>query len=85
MTTAEKVIGRFGGLTATARALAAQGNGVPVTTVQGWKTRGRIPERYWSSLIDAAARVGVALSGADFIPDDLAHGGYGVGTVEASE
>jgi hypothetical protein len=46
---AEFVIGVFGGLTATARAV-----GLPVTTVQGWKDRGKIPQDHWNKLISAA-------------------------------
>ncbi|MAM13050.1 MAG: hypothetical protein CML23_21880 [Rhizobiaceae bacterium] len=85
MNTAEKVIARFGGLTATARALSEHGTGVPVTTVQGWKTRGRIPERYWARLVDAAFCVGISLTGADFIPDDLVPEGRQSEPLEAAE
>lgn len=46
---AEYVIGKFGGLAATARAI-----GKPVTTVQGWSDRKRIPQDHWQALIDAA-------------------------------
>lgn len=46
---AEYVIGKFGGLAATARAI-----GKPVTTVQGWNDRKRIPQDHWQALIDAA-------------------------------
>lgn len=46
---AEYVIGKFGGLAATARAI-----GKPVTTVQGWNDRKRIPQDHWQAIIDAA-------------------------------
>lgn len=52
MTPAEYVIDKFGGLTGTARAV-----GLPVSTVQGWKERGRIPQQYWRQLIDAATKL----------------------------
>lgn len=56
------VISTLGGLTETARAI-----GRPVTTVQGWKDRGRIPQDYWLELIGAAQTAGVALEVADFL------------------
>ena len=56
------VIWTLGGLTETARAI-----GRPVTTVQGWKDRGRIPQDYWLELIGAAQTAGVALEVADFL------------------
>jgi hypothetical protein len=46
---AEYVIGKFGGLAATARAI-----GKPVSTVQGWSERKRIPQDHWHGIIDAA-------------------------------
>lgn len=56
------VIATLGGLTETARAI-----GRPVTTVQGWKDRGRIPQDYWLELIGAAASSGKNLEYADFL------------------
>lgn len=59
---AHYVIGKLGGLTKTANAL-----GMPVTTVQGWKDRKRVPQDHWEMLIAAAKKRGVALSLSDFL------------------
>ncbi|KAB2762791.1 hypothetical protein F9K98_13450 [Brucella anthropi] len=59
---AEFVITKLGGLTK-----AAQACGKPVTTVQGWKVRGTIPQAHWSSLIEAVAREGGSIDYADFV------------------
>lgn len=61
---AQFVISKFGGLTGTSRAI-----GVPVTTVQGWQERGRIPQDHWKSLVSAAAANGKALELDDFLTD----------------
>lgn len=53
---AEQVIESFGGLSATAKALAHK----HVTTVQGWKTSG-IPKWRRPEIIEAAQRVKVIL------------------------
>lgn len=58
------VIGRIGGLTKTATAL-----GIPVTTVQGWKDRGSVPQKYWVPLIEAAKNEGSIIGLADFLKD----------------
>ncbi|MEJ5019283.1 hypothetical protein WH297_05960 [Ochrobactrum vermis] len=62
ITPAEYVITKLGGLTKTARAC-----GKPVSTVQGWKERGTIPQTHWSSLKQAAEVDGVSLEYADFV------------------
>ncbi|QJE73212.1 hypothetical protein HHL28_09030 [Aerophototrophica crusticola] len=54
------MIERFGGI----RPMAAK-LGIPVTTVQGWKKRGHIPENRRADILDAAARHTVALSEAE--------------------
>jgi uroporphyrinogen-III synthase len=54
---ATAVIDRFGGI----RPMAAK-LGVPVTTVQGWKGRGHIPENRFAAVRSAAAAHGVDLS-----------------------
>lgn len=59
---AHYVIGKFGGLTKTANAV-----GLGVTTVQGWKERGRIPQDHWQNIIEAARGIGVKLEVSDFI------------------
>ena len=59
---AQFVIGKLGGLTKTANAI-----GVPVTTVQGWKERGSIPQSHWLNLIEAASSIGEQLQLSDFL------------------
>lgn len=59
---AHYVIGKLGGLTKTANAL-----NMPVTTVQGWKNRERIPQDHWQTLIAVAKGDGITLTLADFL------------------
>lgn len=67
---AEYVIGRFGGLAKTARALSEQtGDKFPVTTVQGWKDRKRVPQEHWSNLISAARALGFEITLEDFLKE----------------
>jgi hypothetical protein len=61
---AQFVISKFGGLTGTATAI-----GVPITTVQGWKDRGRIPQDHWRKLMEAAEHRGERLIITDFIDE----------------
>ncbi len=56
---AEEVIRLFGGIRPAAAKL-----GVPATTVQGWKTRGRIPDNRADLVRAAAARYGISLDAA---------------------
>ncbi len=62
ITPAEFVINKLGGLTKTARVCDC-----PVSTVQGWKDRGRIPQDHWYTLIDAAAAEGQVIDFPDFL------------------
>jgi hypothetical protein len=62
MTPAERVIDTFGGLTPLARAL-----GFPVSTVQGWKERGEIPQRHWLPIMNVAKEAGISLKLEDFL------------------
>lgn len=64
---ADKVLKAFGGLSKTAQALNK-----PVTTVQGWKDRKRIPPEHWREIIAAAEANGQTLTLDDFIPDRAA-------------
>lgn len=57
---AERIIALFGGIRPMASKLH-----VPVTTVQGWKKRGAIPEARHDDIRNAAAAHGIALSGDD--------------------
>jgi len=59
---AERIIARFGGIRPMAHKL-----NVPVTTVQGWKKRGAIPESRHDDIRSAAA-----VHGVDIDPDELA-------------
>lgn len=77
LTGAQYVINRTGGLTKTAVDLSAVlGVRVPVTTVQGWRDRNRIPQEYWMHLIDLAAANSQPVGLGDFlvdheVPDDV--------------
>ena len=62
LSAAEFIIGKFGGLTGTAKAI-----GKPVTTVQGWKDRGSIPQAHWLGLVKAAERYGAHIRLDDFL------------------
>jgi len=62
-TQADRVIHRFGGVNATARACRHKN----ASTVQGWKKRGWIPQRRWPEVLEAARREAVALTERDFI------------------
>lgn len=59
---ADFIIAKFGGLTGTAKAIDK-----PVTTVQGWKDRGKIPQEHWYALIAAAKDRGEAVDLTDFL------------------
>lgn len=59
-TPAERIIALFGGIRPMAGKLH-----VPVTTVQGWKKRGAIPEARHSDIMAAAASHGIALTAAE--------------------
>lgn len=61
MTQAEYIISKFGGINAMARCLSR-----PPTTVQGWKERGSIPERWWRGILTAAVDAEIDLKPEDF-------------------
>lgn len=62
------IIKQFDGLSGTARAYPMEdGSPRPVTTIQGWKERGRIPQEHWFGLIAAAERAGIKLTIEDFL------------------
>jgi hypothetical protein len=61
----EAVIDRFGGIRPMATKLAT-----PVTTVQGWKKRGIIPQIRHAEILTAARREGIALEPAELAATD---------------
>ena len=70
LTGAQFVIGRTGGLTKTAVDLSTKlEERVPVTTVQGWRDRNRIPQEFWLPMIDLAEANGLPVTLADFLVD----------------
>ena len=64
---AEQVIARFGGLRPTATKL-----GVAVSTVQGWKARGHVPETRHEELRSAAAAHNIDISDIDLTAQESA-------------
>lgn len=62
VTPAEHVIDKFGGLTPLARALDCA-----VSTVQGWKERGKIPQDHWHAIVAAGSVRSIDLSLDDFV------------------
>jgi hypothetical protein len=60
-TAAEEIIDRLGGLTKVATLLNC-----PISTVQGWKERGKIPQERWVPIIEAAAPA-ITLTPTDFL------------------
>lgn len=68
MTQAERIIQKFGGTAALARAL---GHNYP-TTVQAWKSSGTIPFKHHQQIFDVASQSGIDLSASDFMVIDTA-------------
>lgn len=68
LTYVDRIIAKFGGLSATSRALGHENP----STVQGWKERGVIPARQQSKVLEAARALEIAMSPADFFdpPED---------------
>jgi len=64
-----RIIDRFGGIRPMATKLAA-----PVTTVQGWKKRGIIPQARHADILAAANREGIALDPAELAASDTGFG-----------
>lgn len=67
---ASYVIGKLGGLTRTANELD-----LAVSTVQGWEKRGRVPQKYWFSMIDVAKDKGIEIGVTDFLNDHSVESG----------
>lgn len=66
---ASYVIRKLGGLTRTADELD-----LAVSTVQGWEKRGRVPQKYWFSMIDVAKDKGIEIAVTDFLNDHAVDG-----------
>lgn len=66
-TQAQRIIDKFGGLAALARAL---GHANP-TTVQGWKERGVIPPKHHQAVWNAAKSAGIPIAITDFVAIDM--------------
>jgi len=54
MNPAENIISLLGGLTKTAALLSTDEKRMPISTVQGWKDRSKIPQEWWIPLMEAA-------------------------------
>ena len=65
---ADHIIGKFGGISALARAL---GHKHP-TTVQGWKARGVIPAKRQSEVLNKARELGMDVGPQDFFVEATA-------------
>jgi hypothetical protein len=65
----ERIIDSFGGIRPMATKLSA-----PVTTVQGWKKRGIIPQARHADILAAAGREGIALDPAELAAADTGFG-----------
>ncbi len=63
MSYVSKITSAFGGVRPLARAL-----GKPPSTVMGWYGRGTIPDEHKPEVLDAAERLGIPLTPADFFP-----------------
>lgn len=57
MRSVSEIVDALGGLTAVAAALD-----LPLTTVSSWKSRDSVPVSYWSPLLAAARKRGVAIT-----------------------
>ncbi|GLK86655.1 hypothetical protein GCM10017653_47250 [Ancylobacter defluvii] len=77
---AENIIGKFGGIRATARMA-----GFPVTTVQRWKESGRINPDYNDRILEAAAANGIVLTVEDVSTVDPSHPLLGAPVADPAE
>lgn len=58
---AEFIIKKLGGLTKTAALISSDEKRVPISTVQGWKERGKIPQEHWQKIIEAGEEQGITI------------------------
>jgi hypothetical protein len=63
----QTIITELGGLTKIAKALSTEEKPFPISTVQGWKERDKIPQEYWLPLMEAAKGMGKELTLASFL------------------
>lgn len=61
ITPAEFIIGKLGGLTKTAALISTEEKRIAISTVQGWKERGKIPQEHWQKIIEAGEEQGVTI------------------------
>lgn len=61
ITPAKFIIQKLGGLTKTAAAISTEEKRVPISTVQGWQDRGKIPQEHWQKIIEAGEEQGVTI------------------------
>ncbi len=61
MNIATRIISRFGGTRALARAIDK-----PPSTVQSWKDSGLIPAQHQAAVLDAAKRAAIGIAPEDF-------------------
>lgn len=66
-TPAQIIIDDLGGLTKTAKLLSTEEKPFPISTVQGWKERGKIPQEYWLPIIEAAKTVDKQIELSSFL------------------
>ena len=55
------IMDKLGGLTKAASLLSTPEKRVAVSTVQGWKVRGKIPQEWWMPIIEAAKTINVEI------------------------
>lgn len=58
---AKFIIQKLGGLTKTAGAISTDEKRVPISTVQGWQERGKIPQEHWQRIIEAGEEQGISI------------------------
>jgi hypothetical protein len=64
---AHEIIDELGGLTKVAKYLSTDGKPFAVSTVQGWKERGKIPQEHWVPLINMGKSAGVEIELSRFL------------------
>lgn len=70
MSYVSRIIEAFGGVRPMARAISR-----PTSTVQSWKDRASIPDRYKPDVLSKAREAGIDIEAADFFPASPANNG----------